>query len=76
MAGSAGLRSGLPDGGNSGNTVNAAALTSSNRIVAIGVAGADTLTGGANGNDMFVFAAANLASTDKVSGGGGPIFCK
>ncbi|MGC2524663.1 MAG: hypothetical protein WA417_18825, partial [Stellaceae bacterium] len=60
-------------GGNSGNTVNAAALTGSNRIVAFGGAGADTLTGGA-GNDTFEFAAANLASTDKVSGGGGTNF--
>jgi autotransporter passenger strand-loop-strand repeat protein len=57
-------------GGNDGNTVNAAALTGANRIIAVGGAGKDVFTGGA-GNDYFYFSAANLASTDTVAGGGG-----
>jgi Ca2+-binding RTX toxin-like protein len=57
-------------GGNDGNTVNAAALTGANRVIAVGGAGKDVFTGGA-GNDYFYFSAANLASTDTVAGGGG-----
>jgi len=58
------------DGGNAGNTVNAAALTGVNRVIVIGGAGVDHFTGGA-GNDIFEFAATNLANTDTVMGGGG-----
>ena len=57
-------------GGNDGNTVNASALTGTNRIIAVGGAGKDVFTGGA-GNDYFYFSAANLANTDTVKGGGG-----
>ena len=47
------------DGGNDGNTINAATLTGTDRIVAVGGAGEDVFTGGA-GNDIFRFSAANL----------------
>jgi Ca2+-binding RTX toxin-like protein len=57
-------------GGNDGNTVNAAALTGANRIIAVGGAGKDVFTGGA-GDDYFYFSAANLANTDTVAGGAG-----
>ena len=57
-------------GGNDGNTVNAAALTGANRIIAVGGAGKDVFTAGA-GNDYFYFTAANLANTDMVAGGAG-----
>lgn len=58
------------DGGNNGNTVNAAGLGGANRIVAVGGAGKDVFTGGA-GNDAFYFTQANLAATDIVKGGDG-----
>jgi Ca2+-binding RTX toxin-like protein len=58
------------DGGNAGNSVNAAGLTGTKRIVAVGGAGKDSFTGGA-GNDFFYFRDANLAATDVVKGGGG-----
>jgi Ca2+-binding RTX toxin-like protein len=57
-------------GRNDGNTVNAAALTGANRVVAVGGAGKDVFTGGA-GNDIFEFSAANLAAADRVAGGAG-----
>jgi len=56
-------------GGDSGNTVNAAALSAAHSVKIFGGAGPDTLTGGA-GNDTFIFAASNL-SADTVSGGSG-----
>ena len=70
----AGVRGSPPtitiQGGNAGNTVDAAALTGSNRILAVGGTGTDVFTGGA-GNDFFYFTQANLAATDIVQGGGG-----
>ncbi len=48
-------------GGNAGNTIDASALTGSNRVV---------LFGGA-GNDVFKFSAASLLATDLVTGGSG-----
>jgi hypothetical protein len=56
-------------GGNSGNTVNAAALSAAHSVVIDAGAGIDALTGGA-GNDRFVFAPSNLAG-DTVNGSGG-----
>ncbi len=53
-----------------GNTVNASALTGSNRVVLVGGAGKDIFTGGA-GNDIFEFTAATLAASDTVKGGTG-----
>ncbi len=58
------------DGGSKGNTVDAAALTGSNRVTVIGGAGKDVFTGGA-GNDVFKFSHADLTATDKVKGGAG-----
>ena len=58
------------DGGNGGNTVNASALTGSNRVIVVGGAGKDIFTGGA-GNDIFHFTVANLAASDTVKGGAG-----
>jgi RTX calcium-binding nonapeptide repeat (4 copies) len=57
-------------GGNSGNTVNAAAVTTG-QLTIDGGAGADALTGGANGGTIFVFAAATLTATDTITGSGG-----
>ena len=54
-------------GGNSGNTVNASALTLGSVIV-VGGFGRDIFTGG-NRNDVFKFTAAALAATDTVKGG-------
>ena len=59
-------------GGNDGDTVSASGVTSP--VTIDSGAGADVLTGSKTGNAIFVFAAANLASTDKVSGGGGTNF--
>ena len=56
-------------GGN--NTADASGVTNTNTIVFNAGSGVDTLRGGA-GNDSFVFsAAADLAATDVVAGGGG-----
>ena len=49
------------NGGNTGNTLNAAALSPTNSVV----------FNGGTGNDVFVFAAASLTASDIVSGGGG-----
>ncbi len=57
-------------GGNAGNTVNASAVTTG-QLTIDGGAGADTLTGAANGGTIFVFTAATLTATDKITGGGG-----
>ena len=57
-------------GGDFGNTVDASALTGTNRVVLIGGKRADHFTGGA-GDDIFEFSAANLSSSDRVKGGGG-----
>jgi Ca2+-binding RTX toxin-like protein len=57
-------------GGATGNTVDASTLTSPNRVIIVGGAGADHFKGGA-GNDIFKFSAANLTSADTVAGGGG-----
>jgi hypothetical protein len=57
-------------GGNSGNTVNASTVTSG-QLTIDGGAGADALTGSANGGTIFVFTAAALTATDKIAGGGG-----
>jgi hypothetical protein len=56
------------DGGNNGNTVNAAALTGANRVIVVGGFGTDLFTGGAS-NDVFKFS--TLAATDAVKGGAG-----
>src|SRR5581483_1058173 len=56
--------------GSGGNTVSAAAVTGTNRVVLIGGAGVDNFTGGA-GNHIFKFAAASLATTDAIKGGAG-----
>jgi len=57
-------------GGNDGNTVNASAVTAG-QLTIDGGAGADALTGSANGGTIFVFTAAALTPTDKIDGGGG-----
>jgi hypothetical protein len=57
-------------GGNSGNTVNASAVTAG-QLTIDGGAGTDVLTGNANGGAIFVFTTAALTSTDKIAGGGG-----
>jgi Ca2+-binding RTX toxin-like protein len=57
-------------GGNIGNTVDASALTGTNRVILVGGVRADHFTGG-GGNDVFKFSAANLAATDTVVGGAG-----
>ena len=57
-------------GGNAGNTVNASAVTTG-QLTIDGGAGADTLTGAANGGTIFVFTAATLTATDKITGGSG-----
>jgi hypothetical protein len=57
-------------GGDFGNTVDASALTGSNRVILVGGLRTDHFTGGA-GNDIFKFSAANLATTDTVVGGAG-----
>ena len=56
-------------GGNSGNTVNASALSAAHSVVIHGGAGIDMFTGGA-GDDRFIFAASDL-SGDTVAGGAG-----
>ena len=58
-------------GGDSGNIVNASALSAAHSVVINGGTGLDRLTGGA-GNDRFIFAASDL-SADIVAGGGGAI---
>ncbi len=55
-------------GGNGGNTVDASALSSPNRVVFVGTAGADVVTGGA-GKDVFKFSTAGLSTADIVKGG-------
>jgi hypothetical protein len=58
-------------GGNRGNTIDGSRLTSAGETLVIEAgAGTDILKGGL-GNDIFVFAAADLLRTDKVTGGGG-----
>ena len=54
-------------GGNDGNTVNASALTTG-EVTIDGGAGADVLTGDAEGNAHFVFTAAALTATDTITG--------
>ena len=54
-------------GGNSGNIVNASALTTG-AVTIDGGAGADVLTGDAEGNARFVFTAAALTATDTITG--------
>ena len=56
-------------GGNSGNTVNASTVTSG-QLTIDGGAGADVLTGSANGGTIFVFTQAALTATDKITGTG------
>ena len=57
-------------GGNSGNTVNASAVTTG-AVTIDGGAGADVLTGaGGSANNIFAFTAAALTATDKVAGDG------
>ncbi len=58
------------DAGNSGDTVDASAVTGSNRVIIVGGAGTDILTGGA-GNDVFEFSAGDLIPADSLQGGGG-----
>ena len=57
-------------GGSAGNTVNGSALTGVNRLIFVGGAGLDNVSGG-SGNDLFKFTAAALSNTDTVSGGSG-----
>ncbi|MGC2416056.1 MAG: hypothetical protein WA459_25595 [Stellaceae bacterium] len=58
-------------GGNAGNTVNGAGVTTAaDKLVIYGGAGVDHLTGGA-GKDIFAFTPATLTATDTVAGGGG-----
>ncbi len=57
-------------GGNSGNTVNAAVLSTTHSVTIVGGIGTDALTGGA-GNDVFKFSVGALANADTVKGGGG-----
>ena len=57
-------------GGNSGNTVNAAALSAAHSVTIVGGLGTDALTGGA-GNDVFKFSVGALANSDTVIGHGG-----
>ena len=54
-------------GGNDGNTVNASALTTG-AVTIDGGAGADVLTGDAEGNAHFVFTATALTATDTITG--------
>jgi Ca2+-binding RTX toxin-like protein len=56
--------------GKAGDTVDAAALTGTDRVIVVGHAGKDVFTGGAGG-DQFDFTAARLAGTDIVEGGAG-----
>jgi Ca2+-binding RTX toxin-like protein len=57
-------------GGNSGNTINAAALSAAHSVTIVGGFGTDALTGGA-GNDVFRFTVGALVNSDTVKGGGG-----
>jgi Ca2+-binding RTX toxin-like protein len=58
-------------GGNAGNTVNGAGVTTAaDQLVIYGSAAVDHLTGGA-GKDIFVFTPTALGATDTVVGGGG-----
>ncbi|MGC2413580.1 MAG: calcium-binding protein [Stellaceae bacterium] len=57
-------------GGNSGNTINAAALSAAHSVTIDGGLGTDAVTGGA-GNDVFRFTVGALANADTVKGGGG-----
>ncbi|MGC2412099.1 MAG: hypothetical protein WA459_05315 [Stellaceae bacterium] len=57
-------------GGSFGNTVDASALTGSNRVILVGGLRPDHFTGGA-GNDTFEFSAATSGPTDTVVGGAG-----
>lgn len=56
-------------GGDSGNTVNAAAVTAGT-VIFVGGAGADFFRG-ATTNDTFRFSVADLGATDKIQGNGG-----
>ncbi len=56
-------------GGNKGNTVNAAAVTTG-QLTIEGGAGKDVLTGANNGGTIFVFTAATLTASDKITGSG------
>ena len=49
------------NGGSAGNTVDASAVSATNRLTFNGGAGVDVVTGGA-GNDWFRFLVANLTS--------------
>ena len=57
-------------GGDSGDTIDASAVSAPNSVFLIGGAGTDTFKGGA-GNDVFQFSATNLTFMDSVQGGGG-----
>jgi autotransporter family porin len=52
------------------NTVDASALAAPDRLIFVGGAATDRVTGGA-GNDIFKFAAADLTGADTIIGGGG-----
>jgi hypothetical protein len=58
------------DGGNRGNTISAAGIAAADRVIIVGGAGIDALTGGPGG-DIFEFSAAHLGKFDTVIGGGG-----
>jgi hypothetical protein len=57
-------------GGDSGNTVNASAVTTS-PVTIDGGSGTDILTGDGDGGAIFVFTAAALTNADTITGGGG-----
>ncbi len=57
-------------GGNAGNTIDASGLFAPNRVIVIGGAGADLISGGA-GNDVFKFSVAALTAADTLQGGNG-----
>jgi Ca2+-binding RTX toxin-like protein len=56
--------------GSGNDTVDASGITNGTTIVFTAASGADTLKGG-NGNDVFLFAPANLTSGDTIIGGSG-----